>query len=467
MKKVYVQKISIMSGQTEETILERLLDVCEKQRQKELMTSDSPYSNLLQSNAAMIQAISPSSRPETTPLLRPVTLESPSETEEPAKPEPSEAQRKASEQIQATAKNFLQELLTKLKPIIHNAKFCHQAARRSRAEQEKALGIATVEVPTSSVTMPTVSKSKRTKTRNKPNKPQTLTLPLIRSKDGRIILPSSMKPAPQTYYTLTLGPNSEQRPTIFLKPLEQGSAPAQDGETPAVLVQQPTSLDPQQPRPAPPQPYIFKSPLANIGYLNKTVSNQTLPTSPPSATTTTTKTKLTPFHQPRTYPTPANRPKEFPIPPKLFHKPQTIASSPVKRRRGRPRKHPFPDDARTPNSKLEIKEDPDYSPTNLQTTPSATNKRAAAGISSPQPAKRGRGRPPKSRRGLMLSPRVELERCPYLEVKKEEEEWDIDISSVHVNGSRPLTRGLLGKDFPSAKKRSWIDLESELDVDIE
>uniref|UniRef100_A0A3B4B3E2 Uncharacterized protein n=1 Tax=Periophthalmus magnuspinnatus TaxID=409849 RepID=A0A3B4B3E2_9GOBI len=118
----------------------------------------------------------------------------------------------------------------------------------------------------------------------------------------------------------------------------------------------------------------------------------------------------------------------------------TTPSSATRRRdgaaRGRPRKHPFPDDARTPNSKLEIKEDPDYSPTNLQTTPSPTNKRAAAGISSPQPAKRGRGRPPKSRRGLMLSPRVELERCPYLEVKKEEEEWDIDINE-QVAYSRP------------------------------
>lgn len=30
---------------------------------------------------------------------------------------------------------------------------------------------------------------------------------------------------------------------------------------------------------------------------------------------------------------------------------------------------------------------------------------------------------------------------------------------------RPLTRGALGKDFPSAKKRSWIDVERELEVD--
>lgn len=33
------------------------------------------------------------------------------------------------------------------------------------------------------------------------------------------------------------------------------------------------------------------------------------------------------------------------------------------------------------------------------------------------------------------------------------------------NSRRPLTRGALGKDFPSAKKRSWIDVERELEVD--
>lgn len=32
---------------------------------------------------------------------------------------------------------------------------------------------------------------------------------------------------------------------------------------------------------------------------------------------------------------------------------------------------------------------------------------------------------------------------------------------------RPQTRGSLGKDFPSAKKRSWIDVERELETDLD
>lgn len=33
--------------------------------------------------------------------------------------------------------------------------------------------------------------------------------------------------------------------------------------------------------------------------------------------------------------------------------------------------------------------------------------------------------------------------------------------------SRPQTRGSLGKDFPSEKKRSWIDMEKELEPDLD
>lgn len=40
-------------------------------------------------------------------------------------------------------------------------------------------------------------------------------------------------------------------------------------------------------------------------------------------------------------------------------------------------------------------------------------------------------------------------------------------SKGEANSRRPQTRGSLGKDFPSAKKRSWIDVERELEPDLD
>ena len=42
---------------------------------------------------------------------------------------------------------------------------------------------------------------------------------------------------------------------------------------------------------------------------------------------------------------------------------------------------------------------------------------------------------------------------------------DMDQEGGTGSGKRPLTRGALGKDFPSAKRRSWIDVEKELGLD--
>ncbi|XP_072305358.1 uncharacterized protein mgab [Eucyclogobius newberryi] len=348
IQKAYVQRISLMSGKPEEIILDKLNSVCGKQTRKRKM-SDSSYSDLLRFNAAMVQAISPPSRlkpgRETTPLLKPIKLEA---DEEPARPEPSEAQRKASEEIQATAKNFLQQLLTKLKPIIDNAKICHYVAKNNRPIQAKSVPPEQkpVEVSTSSAK----KNATTTKANDSTSKPPNLALPLIRSKAGRIILPSNMKPAPQTFYTLTLAQNNNQGPTLLLKPVE----PA------------------------------------------------------------------------------------FP--------------APVKRGRGRPRKNPHPTATRSQEQRPVIKEDPDYAPAGSL----PLGKRPAQAALSPRVAPAKRGRPPKSR----VSPRVELQRCQNLHpvVKKEEEEWDIDVSNVHVNGSRPLTRGsLVLESMHTARKTSNLN----------
>lgn len=86
----------------------------------------------------------------------------------------------------------------------------------------------------------------------------------------------------------------------------------------------------------------------------------------------------------------------------------------------------------------------------------------------PAPAKPRRGRPPKKRPANSQTPSA----------KRTSSDDDSPVrfsiggfSSTKAEGeayaSRPLTRGSLGKDFPSAKKRSWIDVEKELEPDVE
>ncbi|XP_028296033.1 MAX gene-associated protein isoform X2 [Gouania willdenowi] len=79
-------------------------------------------------------------------------------------------------------------------------------------------------------------------------------------------------------------------------------------------------------------------------------------------------------------------------------------------------------------------------------------------------AKRRRGRPPKRKSDLESSGPVKKANKALSKDKK-----DRTVSYTKFPGepskSRPLTRGSLGKDFPSAKKQSWIDLERELEDD--
>lgn len=97
----------------------------------------------------------------------------------------------------------------------------------------------------------------------------------------------------------------------------------------------------------------------------------------------------------------------------------------------------------------------------------APNK-ASDNAGCPTPAKRGRGRPSKKGRANSQTSSakrassddnnpVQFSSCSFNSTKSEGEAYT----------SRPLTRGSLGKDFPSAKKRSWIDVEKELEPDME
>lgn len=111
----------------------------------------------------------------------------------------------------------------------------------------------------------------------------------------------------------------------------------------------------------------------------------------------------------------------------------------------------------------------------------ARNKPAMVRNSQP-PVKRGRGRPRKRGQGTERGsasrtgsnpPKSPDDSSAWLPGKCKSPNPDCKQSPAasskptERNTNRPLTRGALGKDFPSAKKRSWIDVEKELEPDLE
>lgn len=173
-----------------------------------------------------------------------------------------------------------------------------------------------------------------------------------------------------------------------------------------------------------------------------------------------------------------------------FNHPPAVEPEPspsvVHRGRGRPRKNPVPvsPDKETENpsvvdgySKSEtsiLVEERQSKKIILEVTKDTPAKVG----DNPVPVKRGRGRPSKKSVQLWSPPLMEAGSSPSKSnedspVSRSFKSPDADTkpatASQHVdkNTSRPLTRGSLGKDFPSAKKRSWIDVEKELDPEFE
>lgn len=134
------------------------------------------------------------------------------------------------------------------------------------------------------------------------------------------------------------------------------------------------------------------------------------------------------------------------------------------RRRGRPPKNRPPPEETRESEPAETQAEP---------TPVIDSNPA----DNPVPVKRGRGRPPKNRgrpgRPPGTSSKSDDDK-PFIPVcgfKTPAIEPNADAEGTASPGQRktlrPLTRGALGKDFPSAKKRSWIDIEKELDPEPE
>ncbi|CAJ1077414.1 MAX gene-associated protein [Xyrichtys novacula] len=150
----------------------------------------------------------------------------------------------------------------------------------------------------------------------------------------------------------------------------------------------------------------------------------------------------------------------------------------IRRGRGRPRKYPRPETLQSP---LPCKIENPTVVVEIKTEDQAVEVTRKLAVSTPPPAKRGRGRPRKDKSLKMWRPSgCRTKPCPSPKSEEESSDWssnsfrrsggqyEADTPLMVVKSeSRPLTRGALGKDFPSAKKRSWIDVEKELEQEFE
>lgn len=137
-----------------------------------------------------------------------------------------------------------------------------------------------------------------------------------------------------------------------------------------------------------------------------------------------------------------------------------------RRRRGRPRKQPLPP---VGNDDKSVVVEETKKSEKMEVTETGSDV-----AETPAPVKRGRGRPPK--KSKLCSPDAQAGSSPSKSSKDSPARLSCDSKNQNanaeallgdINAPRPLTRGSLGKDFPSAKKRSWIDIEKDLDPDVE
>ncbi|XP_035851241.1 MAX gene-associated protein isoform X2 [Sander lucioperca] len=522
MQSIYVKELSLLSGKSDKLIKHKLTEICEKQKIREKKREWSPFfSNLLQSRAALLQATTSQSKVQSTPLLQPDFHRALSQASPPIKALNqmmsllrSNLQRPP---VQPTAQTPMPQSvcsLTQAKaPAPSQPDSQHQT--KFEVQQETPGAPAQVSMPnfqaecsvtaTHQVTAAQDGASPASSTPNssKPvvQHPKPFPLPLIRSKTGRIILPSSLKPLGQGFYTLVVmepkqkGEEGEDSSLANMQASDVSSSQNQDksfseydhlsdSESGRILEEDKTVQSPN----SKPNCSGVKAPLAELALINKSifvpaVARKAVENSQEEGTALalnkTMATACLSFTCVKQAPTSV---KPDPIP------------SVVRRRRGRPRKYPIP--PVSANERPTVAEDASKSVCesvtsipvkerqieNITLEVTKTQAENSPGMVSdnPVPVKRGRGRPPKKKSAeLWSSPVVRARRSP----SKSSEDSPVRLSqSPHtkstgspatttllgdINTSRPLTRGALGKDFPSAKKRSWIDVEKDLEPELE
>ncbi|XP_044026184.1 MAX gene-associated protein isoform X2 [Siniperca chuatsi] len=513
MQSVYVKELSLLSGKSDTLIKHKLKDICERQKMREKTMKWRPFfSHLLQSRAALLQATTPKSKPQPTPLLQPDFDKAPSQAHPRTTAAQNSVQTPMPHSMAQAVSSPAQAEVTAPSPQARNQPGEPVASGQSSQHQLKFEGQQEIPAAPAQVVMPnfqpkvssvvatlqgTAAQDGASAISSAPNSnnssvcpPQPFTLPLIRSKTGRIILPSSLKPIGQGFYTLMVMESKqkgEEGEDSISKNQEKSfteSDHPSDSESSHILEEDKTV----QSSNSEPNRSSVTPPLAELALLNKSISVpsvalQAVENSQEGGTVVglnkTAATACLSFKHVRQIPT-SVEPEPDPSPPV------------VRRRRGRPRKNPV-----TPvgeNEKHTVVEDTSESETSilveegqsekitLEVTETQAEDTTGRVSDNPVPVKRGRGRPPKKKSAQLWSPPVmRAGRSPsksnvdspvrlsrsFKSPDTKPKESPATTLLENMITSRPLTRGALGKDFPSAKKRSWIDIEKELEPELE
>ncbi|XP_070844164.1 uncharacterized protein [Chaetodon trifascialis] len=489
LQSVYVKELSRLSGKSDTLIKEKLTQICDRQKTRESLL----YSHLLQCRAVALQTTTPQSKLQPPPLLQPHFFIAPSNPHTTAdqssvdlKPTPPSLPLPLSVSSPAQAELTAPSLLAENQPDDPGA-----PAQDSMTKSQTECKPANPEVTAAQDRTSPVSSTPGS---NSVQLSQRFTLPLIRSKTGRIILPSSLKPTGQGFYTLMLV-NTKQKGQdgeVSVQPSDVDSSKNQeksfsksdhtlDSEI-SLISEEDTTVQSSN---SEPKGSGVTAPLAELALLNKSIFGPSVAllaaenSQEGGAVVSLNKTlaaaslSLNPVHQVPTH----VEPEPDPSPPV------------VRRGRGRPRKNSV-----TPVSgsgKCTVVEGTSKSVISPLVEKRQREKMASEVVKdtpgvvsdSPVPVKRARGRPRKNKSAPLYSPPAMRARRSSsksnedspVELYHNSKNRDVKLKESpaattlfgDVNTSRPLTRGALGKDFPSAKKRSWIDIEKELDPELE
>ncbi|XP_076016321.1 MAX gene-associated protein [Genypterus blacodes] len=391
MQSAYLRRVSILSGKSSELIKKKLIEICNKQKIREHIGTE----------------VSPSC--PRSPQREPAHLQ--------ADAQPPQTQP--------------EDLSTR------------RVAARPTAVQNLSPA-ASLPVPDKPAPAPkeeTDAAPDPARPRNRPTA-QSYAYPLIRSKTGRIILPSSLKSPMQGLYKLMVMKGEQS---------EHSSAPSRpdSGSSPDTT-----------------------SPLSMIAQLNSSTpaSSGAGQNGSPEGGTTLGSDQSVAGH-----PGPATAAR---------------AQNVARRGRGRPPKQTQTvtpgggNEKRSPVEKAGIETNGEQTAVKEPTEAEGTLGNIGKVVFNPPPAKRGRGRPPKSKKKPEDTEWRETSAGTEPKHKSPATQtgsghpavspvrWPRSLKSPESiskdsPSSRPLTRGALGKDFPSAKKRSWIDVQKDLEREME
>ncbi|KAG7240204.1 hypothetical protein INR49_027197 [Caranx melampygus] len=480
MQSTYLKELALLSGKSEILIKHKLTDICKKQKMREQAVKWRPvFSHLLQSRAALLQANTAQPTVKPPPLLQPNFYI--------AKPAAQNSVHQEKSQLQPNPQRNHSSVHTPVCPPTQKSEpEGHQEAPEAPAQgtQSQVLSVPSVPHITAAQDGPLQLNSTPIFQNLSVQPPKPMTLPLIRSKTGRLILPSSLKPLGQGFYTLTYMETKQIK----------------EGEVSTSANTQPSGVDSKS------QDKSISAPQHPSGSENRCLleEDKTKPSNsdPECSATTAPLSALNFVKSLYQHSAAAEKKQEGGTAASLNKAPSAVCLNfnlkkasnsaiaqpnrnppTMGRRRGRPRKNRLPPEGENRNHPV-AEETRKSEPTETQADDTPVIDSVPADKPAPDhpvPVKRRRGRPPKNRahpgqpaaQGGSGSSKSNEDK-PFIPVcgfKIPDIGPNADPAATtspgEIKTSRPLTRGALGKDFPSAKKRSWIDIEKELDPELE